>query len=52
MSEFTVILEGAFVATKILQDVNIIPQQLAHYRNYLELLFVPTDERQPAAGAG
>ena len=37
--EFTVILEGAFVMAKATRDRQVIPDQLAHYRTYLELLF-------------
>lgn len=39
--EFNVTLEGAFVMAKAMQDKAIIPQQLRHFRNYLELLFLP-----------
>jgi TetR/AcrR family transcriptional repressor of nem operon len=45
--ELTVILEGAFVTAKVLKDRTVIPNQLRHYRNYLELLFMPTSQ-QPA----
>jgi len=31
--------EGSFVMMRVLQDPKQISQQLAHYRNYIELLF-------------
>ena len=34
----TVILEGAFITAKALNDVELTALQLKHYRNYLELL--------------
>lgn len=34
-------LEGAFVMMRVLQEAKQISQQLAHYRNYIELLFTP-----------
>ncbi len=36
---FNTVLEGAFVMSKTLNDPGLIARQLAHYRNYLELLF-------------
>jgi TetR/AcrR family transcriptional repressor of nem operon len=39
------IFEGSFVLTKILDEPQYIAEQLAQYRNYLELLFAP---RSPA----
>jgi TetR/AcrR family transcriptional repressor of nem operon len=38
---FTVVLEGAFITGKALDDAKLIPQQLRHFRNYIELLFAP-----------
>lgn len=35
----TVIFEGAFVLSKTLNEPGLVAEQLAHYRNYLELLF-------------
>ncbi len=37
----TVIFEGAFLMSKSYNDPDLVAQQLRHYRNYLELLFVP-----------
>lgn len=39
---FTVVLEGAFITAKAMSDARLIAEQLRHYRNYLELLFLPT----------
>ncbi|WP_242156004.1 TetR/AcrR family transcriptional regulator [Aestuariivivens sediminis] len=39
--QFTVIFEGAFVLSKALNDPEIVPKQLQHFKNYLELLFEP-----------
>lgn len=36
---FTVVLEGAFVTGKALNEPEVIAQQLRHFRNYVELLF-------------
>ncbi len=36
---FTVILEGAFVTSKALNDASVTSKQLIHYKNYLNLLF-------------
>lgn len=37
--EFLVIIEGAFILSKSLEDTKIVPDQLRHYKNYLELIF-------------
>ena len=37
--QFTVILEGAFVVSKALNEPQLTAHQLNHYKNYLELLF-------------
>jgi TetR/AcrR family transcriptional repressor of nem operon len=36
---FTVILEGAFIVSKSLNDPDLTAKQLTHYRNYLQLIF-------------
>ena len=36
---FSVILEGAFILSKALNDPALTAKQLMHYRNYLELIF-------------
>lgn len=36
---FTVILEGAFIVSKALNDAAVTANQLIHYRNYLALIF-------------
>jgi TetR/AcrR family transcriptional repressor of nem operon len=36
---FTVVLEGAFVAGKALNEPEVVADQLHHFRNYIELLF-------------
>jgi TetR/AcrR family transcriptional repressor of nem operon len=36
---FTVILEGAYIVSKALNDPGLTARQLIHYRNYLEQLF-------------
>ena len=38
---FTVVLEGAFIAGKALNEPGLVAEQLRHYRNYVELLFSP-----------
>lgn len=35
----TVVIEGAFILSKALNDPQLTARQLRHYRNYLELLF-------------
>jgi len=37
---FNTLLEGAFVMSKAVGEPGIIAQQLRHYKNYIELLFV------------
>ena len=39
---FNVIIEGAFIISKALNNPSLIAKQLTHYRNYLHLLFKPT----------
>lgn len=36
---FTVIVEGAFIVSKTMDEPEAVARQLRHYRNYLELLF-------------
>ncbi|MEW6332070.1 MAG: TetR/AcrR family transcriptional regulator [Pseudomonadota bacterium] len=36
---FTVVLEGAFITAKAVDDPKVIVQQLRHFKNYIELLF-------------
>jgi len=38
---FLVIIEGAFILAKSLNDPNVVVQQLQHYKNYLRLIFQP-----------
>lgn len=38
---FTVVLEGAFITSKAVDDPKVVPEQLRHFRNYVELLFRP-----------
>lgn len=42
---FTVVLEGAFITSKAVDDPKVVPGQLRHFRNYVELLFRPPDAR-------
>lgn len=37
--QFNVVIEGAFVMSKALNDPSLTPKQLIHYKKYLELLF-------------
>lgn len=37
--QFTVVMEGAFVLSKALNDPKLTANQLIHYRNYVKLLF-------------
>jgi len=39
---FTVVLEGAFITGKAMNEPGVVSEQLRHFRNYIELLF-----RQP-----
>jgi TetR/AcrR family transcriptional regulator, transcriptional repressor for nem operon len=39
---FTVVLEGAFITGKAMNEPGVVSEQLRHFRNYVELLF-----RQP-----
>ncbi|MEQ9374303.1 MAG: TetR/AcrR family transcriptional regulator [Imperialibacter sp.] len=41
--QFVVILEGAFIISKALNDPKITAEQLKHFKNYLELLFEKKD---------
>jgi TetR/AcrR family transcriptional repressor of nem operon len=36
---FTVVLEGAFITGKALNEPRVVADQLRHFRNYIELLF-------------
>ena len=36
---FTVVLEGAFITGKALDEPEVVSEQLRHFRNYVELLF-------------
>jgi TetR/AcrR family transcriptional repressor of nem operon len=36
---FTVVLEGAFITAKALDEPKAIAKQLHHFKNYIELLF-------------
>jgi TetR/AcrR family transcriptional repressor of nem operon len=38
---FTVVLEGAFITSKAVNDPKVVSEQLRHFRNYVELLFRP-----------
>ena len=38
---FTVLIEGAYITSKALNEPQVVAQQLRHFRNYLELLFSP-----------
>lgn len=46
---FTVVLEGAFVTGKALDEPAVVAAQLRQFRNYVELLFGA--ERRPASAA-
>lgn len=35
----TVIFEGAFIVSKTMKEAQTVAEQVAHYRNYIELLF-------------
>lgn len=41
----TVVFEGAFILSRTLREPQAVARQLAHYRNYLELLF-PLDAQR------
>jgi TetR/AcrR family transcriptional repressor of nem operon len=36
---FNVVIEGAFITSKALNEPKVVAQQLRHFRNYIELLF-------------
>jgi len=38
---FTVVLEGAFITGKAVDDPKVVGEQLRHFKNYIELLFRP-----------
>jgi TetR/AcrR family transcriptional repressor of nem operon len=42
---FTVVLEGAFITSKAVNDPKVVSDQLRHFRNYIELLFRPREVR-------
>lgn len=44
--QFTVIFEGGFVISKILDNESVITEQLQHLKNYFELLFIATPNAQ------
>lgn len=39
----TVIFEGAFIVSKIMDEPDLVAEQLDHYRDYVELLFAPPE---------
>lgn len=42
---FSTVFEGGFVMAKSLRDTKVLARHLAHYRNYVELLFSREDAR-------
>jgi TetR/AcrR family transcriptional repressor of nem operon len=40
---FTVVLEGAFITSKALNEPKLVSEQLRHFRNYVDLLFRPRE---------
>lgn len=38
---FTVIIEGAFIVSRALNEPELAARQLKHFKNYLQLLFIP-----------
>jgi TetR/AcrR family transcriptional repressor of nem operon len=36
---FTVVLEGAFIIAKAVNEPRVVADQLRHFKNYIELLF-------------
>jgi TetR/AcrR family transcriptional repressor of nem operon len=42
---FTVVLEGAFITSKAMNEPKLVSDQLRHFRNYVELLFRPREAR-------
>jgi TetR/AcrR family transcriptional repressor of nem operon len=42
---FTVVLEGAFITSKALNEPKLVSEQLRHFRNYVELLFRSREAR-------
>lgn len=41
--QITVVFEGAYILSKVVQEPAIVAEQLQHHRTYLELLFAPDD---------
>jgi TetR/AcrR family transcriptional regulator, transcriptional repressor for nem operon len=46
---FTVVLEGAFILAKAMNDARMASEQLRLYRNYIELLFAAPAQMRTAA---
>ena len=39
--QITVIVEGSYILSKVLDDPSLLVRQLKHFRRYLELLLLP-----------
>ena len=46
---FTVVLEGAFITGKAMNEAKLVTEQLRLYRNYIELLFDAPAQMRAAA---
>ena len=46
---FTVVLEGAFITGKAMNEAKLVTEQLRLYRNYIELLFAAPAQMRAAA---
>lgn len=46
--QITVVFEGAYIVSKVLEDPSVVSAQLEHQRTYLELLFASAGGDRPA----
>ena len=43
--QITVVFEGAYILSKVVDDPQVVAAQLTHHRTYLELLFAPARQQ-------
>ena len=43
--QLTVVVEGSYILSKLLDDPSLLPRQLKHFRRYLEFLLLPEGAR-------
>ena len=43
--QITVVFEGSYILSKVVDDPQVVAAQLTHHRTYLELLFAPSSQQ-------